>query len=53
MKGKFILYALLVTLISTLVSWSRLESGSRGAGSVWRSQTGGAGGGSLGSGGHK
>lgn len=52
MKGKFILYAVLVTLISTVVSWSRLEAGGRGPGSTWSSSTGG-GGGWAGGGGHK
>jgi hypothetical protein len=63
MKGKFMAYALVVTMLSTAFSWGRLFSsasnsgmsnGSRG--SSWTTNTGGGGGawgGGAGGGGHK
>jgi len=61
MKGKFLIYALLVSLFFTAISWSELLSSptndSKGRklftrGSSWGSNTGGDGG-SWGGGGHK
>ena len=55
MTGKFIVYALLVSLICTILSWSELaDGGSRSsarAGSTWSSNSGSTGG--WGGGGHK
>ncbi|WP_182915662.1 hypothetical protein [Massilia cavernae] len=54
MNNKYFIYALVVTFITTTVSWTRMvaSSTSSGAGSSWRS-TGGYSGGSHGGGGHK
>jgi uncharacterized membrane protein YgcG len=54
MKGKFIVYALLVSLVSTILSWSEVASGGgsrTGSGSSWSSNSGGGSWG--GGGGHK
>jgi hypothetical protein len=63
MNGKFLVYALVVSLLSTGVSWTKLLSvpsssgsswGSGYGGSSWSSNTGGGGGSwGGGSGGHK
>jgi hypothetical protein len=57
MNGKFVVYALLVSLVCTAMSWTSLFSDDRGSGgsfrsssgSTWRSNSGG----SWGGGGHK
>jgi uncharacterized membrane protein YgcG len=53
MNNKYFIYALVVTLITTTVSWSRMFSSttSTGRGSTWSSGTGS--GGYYGGGGHK
>jgi hypothetical protein len=62
MNGKFLIYALVVSLASTAISWGRLLSAPSSAGSgyrsgsSWGSTTGGGGGswgGGAGGGGHK
>jgi hypothetical protein len=59
MKNKFFIYAMLVTVLSSSVSWGRLLFSSRnaGSGSSWSSSSGSSGGswgsGSGGGGGHK
>jgi uncharacterized membrane protein len=64
MNGKFLLYAIVVSLLSTTLSWSRMLSSFGNAnsyrsgysGSSWGSTTGGGGGswgGGAGGGGHK
>jgi hypothetical protein len=65
MNGKFILYALCVSLVSTVMSWGRMVSSATDSsssyrsgysGSNWGSTTGGGGGswgGGGGGGGHK
>jgi uncharacterized membrane protein YgcG len=63
MNLKFILYALLISLISSTASWSRMLAGAEAAagagsrsGSSWSSNTGGGGwssGGGSSGGGHK
>ncbi|MFZ6751096.1 hypothetical protein [Undibacterium sp. Ren11W] len=59
MKTKFFIYAMLVTLLTSGVSWSRFLFSSRnaGSGSSWSSSSGSSGGswgsGSGGGGGHK
>ncbi|WP_158597842.1 hypothetical protein [Noviherbaspirillum saxi] len=55
MRGKFIIYGLIVSLTCTIVSWNKLLSGSSvwsntGSGSSWSSSSGSW---SGGSGGHK
>lgn len=55
MSGKFIIYALLVSLVCTILSWGELTDGSSGSyrsgsGSTWSSNSGGGWGGG---GGHK
>ena len=56
MNGKFIVYALLVSLVCTALSWSTLVDGGgsyrSGSGSTWSSNSGYSGG-SWGGGGHK
>lgn len=54
MTGKFIIYALMVSLVCTILSWGELADGggsSSRSGSSWSSNTGS--GGSWGGGGHK
>ncbi|WP_167759824.1 hypothetical protein [Massilia horti] len=55
MNHKFFVYALAVTIISTLASWGSMgESSSTPGGSSWSSQSrGGYSGGYTGGGGHK
>lgn len=57
MKFRFVLYALVVTLVSTMGSWSSMiGAGTRGGGSSWSSgshSSGGYGSGYGGGGGHK
>jgi hypothetical protein len=65
MNGKFLIYALVVSLLTTTLSWGRLLSSSANSsdgyrsgysGSSWGSTTGGGGGswgGGAGGGGHK
>jgi hypothetical protein len=55
MKGKFILYALVVTFLSTVFSWGSMVGASTSAGgSTWSSHSrGGYSGGFSGGGGHK
>ena len=56
MNGKYVAYALLVIVASTLISWtSMITSFSRpsGTGSTWSSGSGSSGGGWGGGGGHK
>jgi S-adenosylmethionine decarboxylase proenzyme len=57
MNGKFLLYGIIVTMLSTGVSWTKFlavtaadSTSSSGRGSSWTSTTGGSGG--TGSGGH-
>lgn len=55
MKAKFVVYALLISLVSTVISWSRLTSSntawsSSRSGSTWSSSSGSWGGSG---GGHK
>lgn len=59
MKVKYFIYACVICLVFTVLSWSRLSSGTSsgggssshsGSGSSWNSNTGS---GSFGSGGHK
>lgn len=57
MKGKFIVYAFLVSLVCTALSWSTFTDGGGGSssyrsGSTWSSNSG-VSGGSWGGGGHK
>jgi len=61
MNGKFIVYAIMVSLTSTLASWGRMTTGAIGTsrsytsgytGSTWNSTTGGGSWGG-GGGGHK
>jgi hypothetical protein len=52
MHGKFIIYAVIVSLITTVSSWGKLMSGSggtSGGGSSWSSSSGGSSWGSGGS----
>jgi uncharacterized membrane protein len=62
MKGKFMVYALVVTMLSTAFSWGRLFASASNSGnpnsrgSSWTTNTGGGGGawgGGAGGGGHK
>ena len=60
MNRTFLVYAVFVTVLSTVGSWGRLfrsiGNGEAGAGSSWTSTTGGGGGsygGGAGGGGHK
>jgi hypothetical protein len=55
MKGKFFLYALVVTLLSTVFSWgSMVNASTSSGGSSWSSHSrGGYSGGYTGGGGHK
>jgi hypothetical protein len=53
---KFILYALVVTVVTSCSSWARLSDNDSPRGSTWSSHTGGGGGsfgGGSGGGGHK
>ncbi|WP_170942250.1 hypothetical protein [Noviherbaspirillum denitrificans] len=57
MNGKFILYALMVSLVCTILSWGELADGGSGSasrsGSSWSSNSGSTGGSWGGGGGHK
>ncbi|VXB28853.1 hypothetical protein [Massilia sp. 9I] len=55
MRTKFILYAIAVTLITTVICWVSMASSSRsGGGNSWRSHSYGSGsGGGYSGGGHK
>jgi hypothetical protein len=55
MKGKYLLYAVVVTLISTVFSWgSMVDTPGSSGGSSWSSHSrGGYSGGYTGGGGHK
>jgi hypothetical protein len=55
MKGKFLLYALAVSFLSTVFSWgSMLKASTTSGGSSWSSHSrGGYSGGYTGGGGHK
>jgi uncharacterized membrane protein YgcG len=52
MRSKFLLYAIVVALITTIICWVSMASSARtGSGSSWRSHS--YGGGSYSGGGHK
>ncbi|MBB3117241.1 hypothetical protein [Pseudoduganella violacea] len=55
--GKFLVYAMVVTIFSMSASWIRMFSGDEGthggSGSSWSSRTGGGSWGGGGGGGHK
>lgn len=52
MRTKFILYAILVTLVTTLICWVSMASSARtGGGNSWRTHSYGSGG--YSGGGHK
>lgn len=52
MRSKFLLYAIVVVLVTTIISWVSMASSTRlGSGSSWRSHS--YGGGYSGGGGHK
>ena len=58
MNGKFKIYALVVSLLCTSVSWTKMlsggtEGGSGRRGNSWSSYSGGSWGGGSGGGGHK
>ena len=54
MRTKFILYAILVTFITTVICWvSMASSGRSGGGNSWRSHSYGGGSGGYSGGGHK
>jgi len=54
MRTKFILYAIVVTLVTTVICWISMASSSRtGGGNSWRTHSYGSGGGGYSGGGHK
>jgi len=54
MRTKFIVYAIVVTFITTIICWVSMASSSRsGGGNSWRSHSYGSGSGGYSGGGHK